>query len=69
MPRWQQISYSVVVIEIMEKVHPGGGGFLASQIFVGIYQNLESCFYKIIFLSRAADENFFQSIKETKVVF
>ena len=25
MPRWQHISYSVVVIELMEKVHPGGG--------------------------------------------
>ena len=35
MPRWQHISYSVVVIELTEKVHPGGwGGFLASDIIV-----------------------------------
>ena len=25
MPKWQHISYSVVVIDLMEKVHPGGG--------------------------------------------
>ena len=24
MPRWQHFSYSVVVTEVMEKVHPGG---------------------------------------------
>ena len=26
MPEWQHISYSVVVIELMEKVHAGWGG-------------------------------------------
>ena len=28
MPRWQHISYSVVVIELTEKVQPEGGGIL-----------------------------------------
>ena len=36
MPRLQQISHSEVVIEFMEKVHPGGE-FLASDIIVWIY--------------------------------
>ena len=32
MPRWQHISYIVVVIELMEKVHPGGDSWLQTLL-------------------------------------
>ena len=32
LPRWQHISFSVVVTEGIEKGHPQGGGFLAPAI-------------------------------------
>ena len=32
MPRWQHISYSVVVIELMEKYTPGGGDSLLQTL-------------------------------------
>ena len=50
MPRWQHISYSVVVIELIEKVHPGGGEFWASQIFVWIYRTFNLSLILIIFI-------------------
>ena len=41
MPVWQHISYSVVVIYLMEKVHPGGGDsglhkFLCEYTFISL---------------------------------
>ena len=32
MPRWQHISYSAVVTDLMEKVHPGGDSLLQKSL-------------------------------------
>ena len=52
MPRWQHISYSVVVIELMEKVHPGGGTLGFTNICVNIPIYLTYTVHELISVKR-----------------